>query len=154
LTHLCETGRIKSCGRGFVRKERYMPNKYSNLPVSVVDIKAGTMVGPLEVWRHTFGLGGINTLPIPPKVQDGIGRFHPRLVRIFIQEFFQIYPAHGRFDWSRLDPYMDALAKTGAKIVAALCIKPKPLFPVIDQTIWRPNDVKEWQHVVGELARR
>jgi hypothetical protein len=35
-------------------------------------------------------------------------------IRIFIQEFFQVYPEHGRFDWSRLDRYMDALAKTGA----------------------------------------
>ncbi len=131
-----------------------MPSKFSKLPVSVVDIQAGSVVGPLEGWRHTFGLGGINTLPIPAKVREGIARCRPRLVRIFIQEFFQVYPEHGRFNWSKLDAYMDALDKLGAKIVAALCIKPKPLYPVIDQKIWRPNDVKEWQRVVGELVRR
>jgi hypothetical protein len=49
---------------------------------------------------------------------------------------------------------MDALAKTGAKVVAAITIKPKPLFPKIDQAIWRPNDVAEWQRVIAALVRR
>ena len=131
-----------------------MRQRISTLSVSVVDIDAGTSVGPLETWRHSFGHGGINSLPLPDKVWQGMARLQPRLIRIFLQEFFQVYPAHGRFDWSKLDPYMDALGRTGARIVAALCIKPKPLYPTIDERQWRPNDVKEWQHVVAEVVRR
>jgi hypothetical protein len=110
--------------------------------------------GPLELWRHSIGHGGINPLPLPDRVVRGTAKLKPRLIRIFIQEFFQIYSAHGRFDWSRLDPYMDALARTGAKVVAAITIKPKPLFPKIDQAVWRPNDVAEWQRVIAALVRR
>src|SRR5258706_8729059 len=49
---------------------------------------------------------------------------------------------------------MEALAKTGAKVVAAVTIKPKPLYPKIDQEIWKPSDVAEWQRVLGALVTR
>jgi hypothetical protein len=117
-------------------------------------IDAGDSLGPLELWRHGLGHGGINALPLPDRVVEGVRRLKPGLIRIFIQEFFNIYPEHGRFDWSRLDPYMHALARTGAKIVAAVTIKPKPLYPAVDQAVWRPSDVHEWQQVIAALVRR
>jgi hypothetical protein len=123
-------------------------------PVIDVAVDLATDDGPLELWRHSLGHGGINPLPLPDRVVQGAAKLKPRLIRIFIQEFFQIYPEHGRFDWSRLDPYMEALARTGAKIVAAITIKPKPLFPTVDPAVWRPNDVAEWQRVIAALVRR
>jgi len=131
-----------------------MTQRISSLPVTAVRVDAAAVVGPLETWRHSFGHGGVNSLPLPQRVREGVARLQPRLVRIFLQEFFGVYPEHGRFDWTRLDPYMDALAETGAKVVASLCIKPRPLYPRLDERVWRPADVKEWQHVVGELVRR
>ena len=122
--------------------------------MATVRVNAGEDAGPLELWRQGTGHGGINSLPLPDRVSGGIRKLHPRLIRIFIQEFFFIYPEHGRFDWSRLDPYMDAVAKTGAKVVAAITIKPKPLFRSIDAKTWKPNDVGEWQRVVAALVRR
>jgi len=119
-----------------------------------IEIDAGNVLGPLEVWRQGIGQGGINWRPLPERMVDGVRRLGPRLIRIFIQEFFSVYPERDRFDWSRLDPYMDALARTGARVVAALTIKPPPLFPEIDAACWRPSDIGEWQRVVGELVRR
>jgi hypothetical protein len=110
--------------------------------------------GPLELWRHGLGHGGINPRPLPDRVVRGTAKLRPRLIRVFIQEFFQVYPEHDRFDWGRLDPYMDALARTGAKVVAAITIKPRRLFPAVDPAVWRPNDVAEWQRVVAALVRR
>ncbi len=123
-------------------------------PVIDITVDLTADEGPLELGRHGLGHGGINPLPLPDRVVRGTAKLKPQRIRIFIQEFFQIYPEHGRFDWSRLDPYMDALAKTGAKVVAAITIKPKPLFPKVDQAVWRPNDVAEWQRVVAALVRR
>lgn len=119
-----------------------------------VDIDVATDLGPLEMWRHGLGIGGINTQPIPDRVVEGTRRLRPRLIRIFIQQFFDVYPETGRFDWSRLDRYLDALDRTGAKIVAAIAIKPGPLFDVIDHAQWRPSDVAEWQEVIRHLVRR
>jgi xylan 1,4-beta-xylosidase len=126
----------------------------SAIPQTTISIDAGAVLGPHEPWRHAPGLGGINTVPLPERVVDGIRRLRPRLIRIFLQEFFRIYPDHGRFDWSRLDPYMDALARTGAQIVAAITIKPRVLFPEIRQEVWQPNDVAEWQQVIAALVQR
>jgi hypothetical protein len=124
------------------------------LPNTAVSLEADSALGPLEWWRHAPGQGGINAVPLPEKVVAGSRVLQPRRIRIFLQEFFRVYPERGRFDWSRLDPYMDALARTGAKVVAALTIKPQPLFPAIDQAVWQPNAVEEWQQVVYALVRR
>ena len=86
-------------------------------PVIEVAVDLAADGGPLELWRHGIGHGGINPLPLPDRVVRGAARLKPRLSRVFIQEFFQVYPEHGRFDWSRLDPYMDALARTGAQVI-------------------------------------
>jgi len=126
----------------------------SSTPVTQLTIDAGPTGEPLELWRHALGHGGVNSLPLPDRVVDGVRKLRPRLIRIFIQEFFRVYGGSGRFDWSRLDPYMDALAATGAKVVAAITIKPRALYPEINQAQWRPRDVGEWQNVIRELVRR
>ena len=123
-------------------------------PVATIDVDLAADEGPLETWRHTVGHGGINAEPLPDRVVAGIAGLRPPLIRVFIQEFFAIYPEHGRFDWRRLDPYMDALARTGAKVVAAITIKPRPLFPEVDPRTWRPNDVEEWRRVIAAMVRR
>jgi xylan 1,4-beta-xylosidase len=131
-----------------------MTSSDASLPVCGVQIDATAPLGACEWWRHTLGLGGINHLPLPPHVVEGVSKLQPRLIRIFIQEYFDIYPEHGRFNWSILDPYMDSLAATGAKIVASIDIKPKPLYPLIDHSLWQPNDVAEWQQVIAALVQR
>ena len=111
-------------------------------------------LGALEWWRHALSHGGINTRPLPGRVVRGLARLRPRLIRIFVQEHFTVYPERGRFDWSVLDAFMDSLAQTGAKVVAAITIKPKVLYPKVDHAVWRPTDWGEWQRVVREMVKR
>lgn len=131
-----------------------MYSHFLSIPRRKVSVHARKEKGPFEWWRHTIGDGGINHRPLPDRVIEGARKLNPRLVRIFIQEFFFIYPDHGTFDWSRLDPYMESLQKTGAKVVASICIKPGVLFPEINPRIWKPNNVAEWQKVIYELVKR
>lgn len=127
---------------------------FSAMPGADVHTDLATDHGPLEAFRHALSVGGINPSPIPDRAVEGARKLHPQLIRVFIQEFFSIYPEHDRFDWTKLDPYMDALDRTGAKVIAAITIKPRPLFPAINASIWRPNDIQEWQRVVAALVRR
>ena len=127
---------------------------YSKCSMINAIIDANAPIGPFEWWRHSVGQGGINLRPISPAACAAMAKIKPRLIRIFVQQHFDIYPRHDVFDWSRLDPYMDALASTGAKVLASITIKPGPLYPVVDQKIWRPNDVAEWQKVVAQLVKR
>ncbi|MFW6146134.1 MAG: GH39 family glycosyl hydrolase [Planctomycetota bacterium] len=131
-----------------------MTSPIASLPLVNVQVRAGDVAGPLETWRHSFSHGGVNSHPLPERVRAGIARLEPRLVRIFIQEFFRLLPEKDRYDFSRLDPYMDALAATGATVVAAICIKPPVLYPTIDETIWRPNDPEQWHRLVKALVHR
>ncbi|HZT42961.1 MAG TPA: hypothetical protein VFA07_12405 [Chthonomonadaceae bacterium] len=131
-----------------------MRQRILSLPRVDVFVDTEAALGPLEGWRHTLGHGGINAVPLPSRVVEGVHKLQPRLLRIFLQEFFQVYPEHGRFDWRRLDPYMDALARTGAKIVADISLKPRALFPAIDQALWKPADVAAWQRLIFALVRR
>jgi hypothetical protein len=81
-----------------------MSRDFLSRPLADVVVDADAVQGPLELWRHTIGHGGINHLPLPDRVGEGLQALQPRLIRIFLQEFFNIYPEHRRFDWSRLDP--------------------------------------------------
>lgn len=119
-----------------------------------VDVDAAKTSGAFEWWRHSLGHGAVNGEPLPRRVAEGIAGLKPRLVRIFLQEYFDVYPEHGRFDWSRLDPYMDAMASTGANVLATINLKPRVLFPRIDHSVWRPNDAEEYQNVIYELVKR
>jgi len=131
-----------------------MEKTYSLLPQIPVHVHCDTVTGAFEAFRHSIGHGGINNFPLPQKVQRGLAACKPRLVRTFIQEYFNMYPAHDTFDWSLLDPYMDALAASGAKVVASLCIKPSVLYPEVNQFVVMPNDIAEWQRVVAALVHR
>lgn len=149
----CFTVYFGCCPLFFISSAYSQPN-LNDLFKSNVKVDASQKIGRLELWRHSFGQGGINPIPLPTRAIGGIRKLRPRLIRIFIQEYFNIYKENGTFNWQILDPYIDALAQTGAKIVACLTIKPKRLFPQIDQRIWRPKDVEEWQKVIHQLVKR
>ena len=127
---------------------------YTKLPRSIVNVSANIITGRFEAWRQTIGHGAVNHLPLPEKVIQGTRKLKPRLMRVFLQEYFDIYPEHGVFNWTRLDAYMDSFARTGTKLLATINLKPRVLFPEMDQAVWRPNDVGEYQNLIYQLVRR
>jgi hypothetical protein len=52
------------------------------------------------------------------------------------------------------DKFIRSVNSTGADIMAVICIKPKSLYPVVDENIWRPNNVERWQYIIGEMVKR
>jgi len=125
-----------------------------DMPQAAVSVLCRETIRAHESWRHSIGHGGINRYPLPPRVQRGLAALKPRLVRTFIQEYFNVCPAYGVYDWSLLDPYMDALAASGGKVVACICIKPPVLYPQVDQYVIMPNDIGEWQRLIEAMVRR
>jgi xylan 1,4-beta-xylosidase len=131
-----------------------MGKNYIQMPRTEVQINAQSVIGHFEGWRHTVGHGGVNSQPLPEKIIAGTRKLRPRLIRIFLQEYFDIYPDHDVFNWSKLDPYLGSFAQTGAKILATINFKPPVLYPQINHNIWRPSNVNEWQNVIYQLVRR
>ena len=60
------------------------------------------------------------------------GALRPRLIRLFVQEYFQLLPARGHDHFETLDRSVDTILKTGAKPLMCLCMKPRVLFPAVD----------------------
>ncbi len=125
-----------------------------DLPRREITVDAPHPVGPLETWRHTVGIGGVNSDPLPSPVTDQIRLLRPRLVRIFIQEFFGLRPPPEASDWTKLDAYMTSVGDLGGHVVAALTMKPPALFPVVDDKVWRPTEMGRWQDLVRAVVQR
>ena len=131
-----------------------MRQKYDDLPCSAVRLRGDAVCGTLDYDRQMIGIGGASPAPIPGRVRPAMRVLGKRLIRVFLQEYFFVYPDHGVFDWSRLDAFMDSLEETGCQVMASICLKPKVLYPRVDPKIFMPNDPAEWQALVRALVRR
>lgn len=65
-------------------------------------------------------MGGANRMPVPESIRPRVKALGHRMVRVFLQEYFFIYPEHGVFDWTRLDAFMDSLEQMGVKVLASI----------------------------------
>ncbi|MCL2059633.1 MAG: hypothetical protein FWH01_11370 [Oscillospiraceae bacterium] len=127
---------------------------YTRMPNVKVRVDFGESAGVVDFKKHSSGIGGVNPLPMSGRMIEAAARLKPAMIRIFIQEFFFIEKGDGELDFAALDKYMDAVAATGADIMASVCIKPPSLYPAVDEAVWRPNDVGRWQHIIGEMVKR
>ena len=129
-------------------------DKYTMMTHVKANIDFAVVSGTLDFKNHTAGIGGVNSSPMPQLVAEGMAKLKPDMIRIFIQEFFFIEKDNGELDFTALDKYMRSVHATGADVMASICIKPKSLYPVVDETIWRPNDVQRWQHIIAAMVKR
>jgi len=110
--------------------------------------------GPVDLRYNSAGIGGVHPMPAPRPVVEAMAALKPPLIRIFLQEFFYVYPDHGVYDWTRMDAYMEAVHAMGGDIMASICIKPNILYPEVDERVWMPNNVAEWQDLIRAMALR
>jgi xylan 1,4-beta-xylosidase len=118
-----------------------------------IRIDAGGRLGPLEIDRFALGQGGLSEEPMWADRAAEIRALKPRLIRLFIQEYFDLLPARGRYHWDTLDESVDLILKTGATPLMCIAFKPRVLFPKIDQDIVEPSSYQEWDALIYELVR-
>jgi xylan 1,4-beta-xylosidase len=82
-----------------------------------------------------------------------IRALRPRLIRLFVQEYFDLLPEPGHFHFDTLDRSVETILQTGAKPLMCLCCKPRVLFPRIDQDIVEPNDYETWEMLIFNLVK-
>ena len=71
-----------------------------------------------------LGQGGLQSDPmIEPHIKE-LRQLRPRTIRLFLSEYYRIYPGHDSYDWTKLDPEMKAVRATGARPTLALAMKP------------------------------
>jgi len=123
-------------------------------PIEVkISIDTSRTLGPIDLTRYALGQGGLSEQPMIGDHIDQIRQLQPQTINFFVQEYFDLYPAHGQYHWVTLDKAIEAVLATGAKPIMNLCFKPKVLYPKIDDQIVDPTDYSEWEELVYQLVR-
>lgn len=100
-----------------------------------------------------LGQGGLQSDPmIEPHIKE-VRELRPETIRLFLSEYYRIYPEHGFYNWTRLDRELRAVRATGARPTLALAMKPPVLYPKVDHFIVHPNNYEEWERLCEALAR-
>jgi len=107
---------------------------------------------PLNIDQIALGQGGLSAEPIWADRMPEIRILHPRVIRLFIQEYFDLMPAPGQYDWHKLDPAVDLIRQTGATPLMTIAFKPKALFPAIDDSVTDPSDYAAWEDLIAAMV--
>jgi xylan 1,4-beta-xylosidase len=116
-------------------------------------VSSGERLGRLEIDRIALGQGGLSDEPMWDNRVAEIRALRPRLIRLFVQEYFHLLPEPGRYHFESLDRSVEAILKAGAKPLMCICFKPKVLFPEINHDIVAPNDDMEWERLISSLVK-
>lgn len=120
---------------------------------ATVTVNTTEQTGPLDMGRMALGQGGLSEEPMWENRAAEIRALRPRVVRLFIQEYFRLLPARGQYHFTTLDQSVDLILKTGAKPVMNIDFKPRLLYQKIDQDIVEPNDWEEWERLITALVK-
>jgi hypothetical protein len=109
--------------------------------------------GPLQIDRFALGQGGLSDEPMWDDRVAEIRALRPALVRLFIQEYFNLMPERGRYRFDTLDRSVDTILRAGAWPLMCICCKPRVLFPKVDHDVVEPSDYAEWEGLIEALVR-
>ena len=123
--------------------------------VRTVSVKAtfAERIGPLAIDRMALGQGGLAEEPMWENRIAEVRALRPAMIRLFIQEYFDLMPERGRYQFATLDRSVETIRRTGAEPLMCICFKPRALFPKIDQAIVEPNDYDEWERLIHALVK-
>jgi len=123
---------------------------HSHAASVVVDFSEA--VGPMQIEHMALGQGGLSDQPMWADRVTEIRAVHPALIRLFVQEYFDLLPKRNRYHFATLDRSVDTILEAGAKPLMCICFKPRVLFPEVNQDIVEPARYKDWERLVFELV--
>ncbi|HWV98486.1 MAG TPA: hypothetical protein VNZ64_02220 [Candidatus Acidoferrum sp.] len=118
-----------------------------------VQVVLTNRLGPLNISRMALCQGGMSDAPMWDSRVAEVRALKPSLIRLFVQEYSDLLPGHGRFHFETLDSSVETILKTGAEPLMCLCFKPRVLFPQINQDIVEPTNYAEWEDLIFHLVR-
>jgi xylan 1,4-beta-xylosidase len=107
----------------------------------------------MHIERMALGQGGLSDEPMWSDRIPEIRALHPALVRLFIQEYFDLLPERNRYHFETLDRSVETILQTGAKPLMCICFKPHVLFPQVNQDIVEPTSYQDWEDLVSAMVR-
>jgi xylan 1,4-beta-xylosidase len=110
-------------------------------------------LGAIEMEKMALGQGGLSVEPMWENRAAEVSALQPAIIRLFVQEYFDLVPEPGKYHFTDLDRSVDLIRRTDATPLMSLCFKPRLLFPQIDQDVVEPNDYAQWQELIFELVK-
>jgi xylan 1,4-beta-xylosidase len=120
---------------------------------ATMEIRLGERLGPLEMDCMALGQGGLSDQPMWDSRVAEVKALRPRIIRLFIQEYFRLLPEPGRYHFETLDRSVDNILAAGAEPLMCICFKPRTLFPKLDQDVVEPSDYAPWDELITRLVR-
>ncbi len=118
-----------------------------------VTVSFGERIGPLAIDRMALGQGGLSDESIWDSRVAEIRALRPAMIRLFIQEYFNLLPQPGRYHFDTLDRSVHAILRTGAKPLLCICFKPRVLFPEVNHDLVEPKDYEAWESLIFQLVK-
>jgi hypothetical protein len=109
-------------------------------------------LGPIQMDHISLGQGGLSPDPMWDNRIAEVRALHPRLIRLFVQEYFDVMPAIGKYHFATLDRSVDEIVQAGATPLMSITIRPKVLYPKIDQDIVDPTDYSKWEDLISAMV--
>ena len=109
------------CGRGLcfaaVSLLFFVASPISVTAAADVEIRvdAGAPGKEIDLTRYALGQGGLSEKPMFDPHIETVAQLHPQTIRIFVQEFFDLYPRQHRYHWSTLNKVIETILATKAK---------------------------------------
>jgi xylan 1,4-beta-xylosidase len=125
----------------------------AEVQTSSVTVAFSEKLGPLRMEHMALGQGGLSEQPMWSDRIPEIAALRPAIIRLFIQEYFDLLPGRGRYHFETLDRSVDTIRATGATPLMCLCFKPKVLFPELNQDVVEPPDYREWEELIFNLVK-
>ena len=118
-----------------------------------VTVSLNERLGPMKMDQFALGQGGLSEDPMWDSRVAEIRALNPKIIRLFIQEYFDLLPAKGKYHFEMLDRSVDTILQAGAEPLMCICFKPRVLFPLVDHDIVEPNDYGQWEELIFQLVR-
>jgi len=122
-------------------------------PLVTLVVDTSQSAGPIDLTRYALGQGGISDQPMISDRVEQIAQLHPQTIHMFLQEYYDLYPAHHQYHWETLDKTLETIRATGAAPIASICIKPRTLYPQINDNIVAPTSYSEWEELIYQLVK-
>jgi len=84
-------------------------------------------LGPIQMDHISLGQGGLSPDPMWDNRIAEIRALHPHLIRLFVQEYFDVMPAIGKYHFATLDRSVDEIFQAGAIPLMSITIRPRAL---------------------------
>ena len=118
-----------------------------------IEVDFNDRLGPMAINQMALGQGGLSDASMFAERVTEVRALRPKIIRLFVQEYFDLLPHPGQYHFETLDRSVDDILKTGATPLMCICFKPHLLFPEINQDLVEPQDYAAWESLIFELVK-